>query len=183
MNRLLSMGLAAFVALLCIAIAAPVSADTLPPYAPVKTDTKDIKPREQLGQFFAPLGPLPQHGVMIVLGSFISPGGGFFIVDFDNHKISQTNTITQSLPDGTSELVVTGKSERGLNDEELKPLLEKANDVWNPPPPSTPSGPMHMPPMDSYCALYLLDGDQYLEKITCSPHDLVDQIEHIKINK
>ncbi len=130
----------------------PASAQATLPYASIKDPAQPITGRDAL-HLMAPI-PYPERGVLIVGGSGLTASAVWTIVDVGAGTIVWVRTITQMLPDGEVEMVVSSRQGRPLAIGELNGVIEQANAVWNPPRPPA------LPPMltDVSCDVVLFDG-------------------------
>lgn len=176
-------------AVLTISLGVPIScrafaddhlAGDIHAFAPVKRPKLPIVGRETLGFIFK--GPYPAHGLMLVRGSFLSPGAGWTIIDFDAWTISILQTSTQTLPDGEREGIISDKRVVGLQPQELNEVIDGANRIWNPPP--TPEPPPSMV-TDVTCDLVLFDESEIIHDsgFACQSVQLIARIEAISREK
>jgi len=145
------------------------------PYATLKRPALPIEARSSLELTYR--GPYPVHGLLLAYGSFVGTGASWLIVDFDTAVVEQIMTITQTMPDGERESILSSKNEKPLSSTQLRDLVILANQVWNPPPTvmETPS----VGGTDSACSLVLFNGPEILHDwgFQCKSKRLVDEIE------
>ena len=147
------------------------------PYAGTKHPAQPTIGRDSL-HLTAPV-PYPNRGVLIVGGSGLTASAIWTVVDFDARTLTQVKTLTQVLPDGEAEMIVSSRQDRTLALEELNGVVMEANAVWN------PSRPPAARPIltDVSCDVVLFDGAAVLSDFgfACAAEQLVKAIRALQL--
>lgn len=143
----------------------------LPVYAAVKKNEKLRLPNhcERVP------APCPQRGLVVAISSFLSSEAYWTIVDFDSRTATRIVTSTTLQLDGTRKTELIDTQKHTLANGEIREILTKANEVWNPTPP--PKGYKYITmPADSFCDVTLFD-DNMSKTAVCYSYP-IDELLH-----
>lgn len=112
---------------------------------------------------------VPVRGAIFAHGSFHSNVARWVIADLDQQKISDIRTVVYQDVDGKRQLRIVENRDVFLGHEDLMPVIQAANRLWDPPPLPKPnpasiqgSYTVRMV-LDSVSFLYLFDNDDILK--------------------
>lgn len=125
-----------------------------PSYASVKTTLLRATRRGDITTYIP--GPYPARGFILAqlgFGGF----GSWTAVDLDRCMIERFNQTFSPTSDGESTAGLNGRVGRQLSNGEVNNIIEKANDIWNPPPVRSESPAIVSPTDPPGCKVALFD--------------------------
>ncbi|WP_183193223.1 hypothetical protein [Aureimonas jatrophae] len=145
-------------ALLVLLLPVPVAADPpVPGYAAVKRDAPARLSRANVRLALAPVD-WPQHGMLVAIGSVVSPRARWLVVDLDQMTVRRATT---RLADGGGPARIESERIHTISADERRDAIASGNEVWSR---RDSDPPVLGEPTDRLCSVVLFDGDDVLHE-------------------
>ena len=111
----------------------------------------------------------PQHGVVFVTGSILSPEIEWIVLDMDSLKLSKVVAVRGK---DSIAWIVSRREVRSIYRRELDPIIAVANTLWA----SENLRPRRGPPTDGWQEVYLFDNESVRHELYVQQKEIADQI-------
>lgn len=111
----------------------------------------------------------PQHGVVFVSGSILSPEIEWIVLDMDSLKLSKVVAVRGK---DSIAWVVSRREVRSIYRREIDPIIAVANTLWA----SGNLRPRRGPPTDGWQEVYLFDDESIRHELYVQQKEIADQI-------